>query len=159
MEILLYRVDGRLLHGQVVVSCVRNYHPTEIVVANDEAAQDEFQRTLLEFAAPPNIRLYILKVEETAQYILEEKLDRAIVVVKNPQDMLRLIEKGVNINEVNIGGMYHEPNKKQYAKALFVDDSDILTMQKFKEKGVRMYYQMAFQDPKEDVWHLLKIRK
>ncbi len=157
MEILLYRIDGRLLHGQVVVSCTRTYHPTEIVVANDEASQDEFQKTLLEFAAPPNIKLYILSIDETAQYISGEKLDRAIVVVKTPQDILRLIGKGVNINEVNIGGMYHEPNKKQYAKALFADERDILVLRELKEKGVNIYYQMATQDPKEDVWRLLKI--
>ena len=156
MEISLYRVDGRLLHGQVVVSCTRTYHPTEIVVANDDAATDEFQRTLLEFAAPPEIKLYILTVEETARYILEEKLDKAIVVVKTPEDAMKLVEQGVKINEINIGGMYYEPNKKQYAKALFVDDKDVEILKNLKEKGVYSYYQMATQDPKEDIWKLIK---
>ncbi len=158
MEVMLYRIDGRLIHGQVIVSFTKTFHPNQIVVTDDNVAKDEFQKTLLEFAKPQDIDLLILSIKDTAEAIINEKLsERAIIVLKTVDDALGLIENGVYIKEINVGGMYHEPGKKQYAKALFADEHDINLIKKLKEKGVSLYYQMAAQDVKEDVYHLLKI--
>lgn len=156
MSILLYRVDKRLIHGQVIVSCTKTLHPNEIVVANDEAVNDEFQKTLLQFAAPKETRLYILSIEDATKNILENKFNRALVILKDPKDVLRLLENGVKMEELNIGGMYHEPNKIQYAKALFLNEDDIKNLKSIKEKGVKTYYQVSLQDPKEDIEKLIK---
>ena len=129
------------------------------MVTNDSVAKDEFQKTLLEFAKPQNVDLLILSIKDTAEAIINRRLsENTIIVLKTVDDALGLIENGVHIKEINIGGMYHEPGKRQYAKALFADEHDVNSIKKLKESGVSLYYQMAAQDVKEDVYHLLKIQ-
>lgn len=54
-NILLTRIDNRLVHGQVGVTWVNHLGANLIVVANDEVAEDEVQQDLMEMVVPEAI--------------------------------------------------------------------------------------------------------
>ena len=49
-DILLTRVDNRLIHGQVGMTWATHLGANLIIVANDEVANDEVQQNLMDMA-------------------------------------------------------------------------------------------------------------
>ena len=70
---LAVRVDDRLIHGQVVTQWVKVFHAQKIVVIDDQVAIDKMQKSILKFAAPPDLKVSILSVEKAAEDIHERK--------------------------------------------------------------------------------------
>lgn len=62
--IKLVRIDHRLLHGQVVFSGSKFFNINRIIVANDEAANDEFKKMSLNLSKPAGIKLTILATDQ-----------------------------------------------------------------------------------------------
>ena len=61
------------------------------------------------------------------QKIEEEKV---ILLVETPEELYRIVEKGVPVENVNIGGMHFRKGKTQIAPFVFVDDDDIIYLKK-----------------------------
>lgn len=55
-NILLTRVDNRLIHGQVGVTWVNHLGANLILVANDEVSNDKVQQSLMEMVLPDAIQ-------------------------------------------------------------------------------------------------------
>lgn len=157
MAIVLTRVDGRLIHGQVAVAWTRNVSAEKIIVIDDETANDDMQRTLVELATPSGVTVEVYDLEGGAKAIKNGGADQqnTMLIVKKPDTVLALIERGVSIDAVNIGGMYHEEGKKQIDKALYVDDQDIEVFKKLSEKGAELFYQVAPMTKKQDLFALI----
>lgn len=54
-NILMTRIDNRLVHGQVGVTWVNHLGANLLVVANDEVAKDPVQQNLMEMVIPDTI--------------------------------------------------------------------------------------------------------
>lgn len=153
MSVVFSRVDGRMIHGQVAIAWTRLLQIDEILVINDEVAKDDTQNMLLELAVPSGIDLTVCSVDNAADMILNDELSgsRTMIVYKTLSDAIRIMEKGINVGPINIGGMYHEEGKTQYAKALCLDDNDINGLRKLRDNNVELFYQIAPMNDKEDL--------
>lgn len=153
MNIVFSRIDGRMIHGQVAIAWTRILQIDEILVINDEVAEDDTQSMLLELAVPSGISLSICRVDDATNMILNDELSgsRTMIIYKTLDDAVRLMEKGINVGPINIGGMYHEEGKTQYAKALCLDENDIHKLKKLKYNNVELFYQIAPMNEKEDL--------
>lgn len=58
-EIVLCRIDSRLIHGQVMTKWVNQSQANKIVVVSDELAADEFMREIYLLSAPAGVMLGI----------------------------------------------------------------------------------------------------
>lgn len=157
MSIVLTRVDSRLIHGQVAVAWVKNVNAKKIMVIDDETSNDEMQRMLLELATPSGVSTAIYNLKEGAEALKTEDTTQqnTMVILKNPDAILFLIENGVILDSVNIGGMYFEEGKNKIEKALFVSEHDLEVFRALKEKGVKLYYQVAPMNKKQDLYTLI----
>jgi mannose/fructose/sorbose-specific phosphotransferase system IIB component len=152
LKIVLARVDGRLIHGQVAVAWTRTCGADHIMVVHDETANDEFQRMLLEMATPSGVNLSIYSIKAAAEKINSGGLSgKFLLIFKNAQDVLRLVEEGVPLSSVNVGGLYHEPGKIKIDNALFINEEDKETLKKLNRKGIELIYQVAPMNKKEDL--------
>ena len=68
-NVLLARVDDRLIHGQVMTAWMKTYPATQIVIADDGVAKDEFMISVLETAAPAGVRVRVFGVDKTARLL------------------------------------------------------------------------------------------
>lgn len=153
MKIALVRVDERLIHGQVAVAWTRVTGADQLVVISDEAANDEMQKLLLEMAVPSGTKLLILTVNEAIDRLKQDKIPggKVILVFKKPEDILKVVQAGVEIPVVNVGGMYHKPGRQQFRKALCLSEEDIRVLKELHNAGVKLEYQVAPMNTKEDV--------
>jgi len=126
MSIVLTRVDGRLLHGQVAVAWSKEMQANKIIIVDEDAYNDEMGKSLMELAAPTNVEVKIYDLDQGGEAIEKEKdnKDNTILIVKNIETILALIKLDVSFSTINIGGMYYEKGKKKIDKALFINEQD-----------------------------------
>ncbi len=56
-EIVLCRIDSRLIHGQVMTKWVNQSQANKIVVVSDELANDEFMLEIYLLSAPAGVKI------------------------------------------------------------------------------------------------------
>lgn len=158
MGMVLVRIDDRLIHGQVVENWMKFLKINHVVVVNDFVASDRMQKTLFSMAVPDHAKISILTIAQAKEAILNSQFggDRAMLLLVSPQDVLNLINKGVRIKEVNIGGMHYSPDKKQILKAISVSKQDIQAFQELDKLGVHLEARMVPDDEKIDIMEIIK---
>ncbi|GAA0743341.1 PTS N-acetylgalactosamine transporter subunit IIB [Clostridium oceanicum] len=138
-NILMTRIDNRLVHGQVGVTWVNYLGANLIVVANDEVSTDEVRQNLMDMVVPDVIGTRYFSIQKTIDVIHMAADDQLIFVVcDTPQDVLRLVEGGVPIKKVNIGNMHFSEGKEQISSTVSVDEDDRKTFKRLHELGVEL---------------------
>ena len=139
MPILLYRVDERLIHGQVVVGWGNNLKFDQIVLLNDQVASNPWERELYLACVPPEMRATILPVDEGATKTLQNGFEgkRAVILVDSPFDIPRMVEKGVKIESVNVGGVHSKKGRMEILPYIFLSQEEISAFKKIISAGIR----------------------
>lgn len=151
VNILLGRIDNRLVHGQVGVTWTISLGANLIVVADDDVATNGLQQQLMEVTAESSgagVRFFT--IEKTINIISKAAPSQKIFIVcKTPKEMRQLVEGGVPIKDVNVGNMHFEKGKRQISKKVYVDDKDLEDLHYIKSKGVNVFIQDVPGDIKE----------
>ena len=139
MPIVLYRVDERLIHGQVVVGWGNSLKFDQVVLVNDQVASNAWERELYLACVPPEIKATILSVDEAAKKILQNGFEgeKTVILVDSPFDILRMTQKGVKIGSVNVGGVHSKAGRKKILPYLFLSEEEISAFKKMISGGVR----------------------
>jgi mannose/fructose/N-acetylgalactosamine-specific phosphotransferase system component IIB len=153
----IFRIDDRLIHGQVIVGWVKRLQLSCILVANDEVAGDPFQKNLMALAVPTEVCAYIYTLEEAARQTSfdPEKNPQCILLVKSLADAMNLVNRGIKPNEINLGGLHFKEHKKQYSTSVFLDQADIRIIDQLLNLGIRLSAQPLPDDPKIDIEKIL----
>lgn len=152
-HIVLTRIDNRLVHGQVGVVWTNSIGANLLLVANDQTAQDELQQELMEATAESSgvgIRFWTL--QKTIDNI-HKAADRQkiFIIVRTPQDALKLVEGGVPIKQVNVGNMHFTQGKERLTKKVYVDDEDKKVLTELANHGVEVFIQDVPEDKKQNI--------
>ncbi|MCB2293818.1 mannose/fructose/sorbose PTS transporter subunit IIB [Clostridium algoriphilum] len=150
MKISLARIDDRLIHGQVVTSWSKETRCERIIVCNDEVAADTMRKTLLEQVAPPGVKSSVISIEKAIRVLNNPKYANvnALLLFTNPTDVLRLVEGGVDLKTINIGGMSFKEGKKQITGTISVDEKDIEAFKKLDKLGIELEIRKVVADTK-----------
>jgi len=157
MKIGLARIDDRLIHGQVATRWTKETNVTRIIVVSDEVAADTVRKTLLTQVAPPGVTAHVVDVAKAIRVWDNPKYanDRVMLLFTNPTDVLRLVEAGVKITSVNIGGMAFRQGKTQVNNAVSVDEKDIEAFKKLNEKGIELEVRKVSTDSRLKMMDLI----
>ena len=140
MPVALFRIDDRLIHGQVVEAWVPYLKADEIVVVSDDIASDDVRRAIMRFSTPEGVSLKILSVDDAFNY-LNGPTGGANILVLLPglKDMADMISKGLVIRSLNIGGMHYSAGKNfSIGKAIFLSDEDRSYLKFISGTGVEL---------------------
>lgn len=137
--IILYRVDDRLVHGQVVEGWVPHLRADELAVVSDELAGDEMRRAIMRFATPEGVDLKIMTVAEAAAYLpgAQSSQRKVLLLLPGLEEALALSAKGIKIPSLNIGGMHYSAGKNlSIGKAIFLSDEDCAALKALSASGI-----------------------
>ena len=125
-NILLTRIDNRLVHGQVGVTWVKSLGANLLVVVDDTAAANEIEQQLMEVVAKSSgVGIRFFTIDRTIEIIHKASPNQKIFIVcKTPETVKKLVDGGVPIKEVNIGNMHFSEGKEQISKKVYVDEKD-----------------------------------
>ncbi|MEQ1920393.1 MAG: PTS sugar transporter subunit IIB, partial [Elusimicrobiota bacterium] len=76
---------------------------------------------------------------------------KALVLVPGPSEALALVEKGLVVKRINVGGLHYTVGKVQLGRALFLDEKDRLALRALASKGVRLEGRALPGDVEEDL--------
>lgn len=156
-NIVLTRIDNRLIHGQVATQWCGIVGANLLLVANDKVAGDDFRQGLMNMAAPAYAQTRYFTIEKTCAIIDKASPAQKIAIIcETPQDVLRLVEGGVPIKKVNIGNMHMAEGKRQVATSVAVNDDDVAAFRKLQELGVELEIKRVPDTPTEDINKLFK---
>ena len=145
-NIVLARIDDRLIHGQVMTAGVQYTGGNEIVIADDKVANDPFLSAVITGAVPKHLKAEAMTLEKAADYLKKEKDNedkKFIVLAKGPEAYESLIEKGVDITELNLGGMGSKQERSKLYKNISASDSERELFKKIMAQNVHVYIQVV----------------
>lgn len=156
-NILLTRIDNRLIHGQVATQWTSSIGANLLLVANDDVANNTFRQGLMDMAAPSYAQTRYWTIQKTIDTIHKASdAQKIFIICENPQDVLKLVEGGVPIKKVNIGNMHMSEGKRQVAGSVAVDASDVEAFEKLRNLGVELEIRKVPSMASEDVEKLFK---
>lgn len=139
------RVDDRLIHGEVVTAWAPTYSINHIIIVDNEVASDPFQKRILKALAPNKVKVDAYTIDEAATYLLQpiNEKERILILTKSPIAYLGLAEKGVELPQVNLGGMGIRGERKTFIKNVACDEEEVEAIRKLVEKNIHVFYQLV----------------
>lgn len=148
---LWFRIDDRLLHGQVALGWGRHLAPRAYLLVDDELAADEASRAIFALAAPEDVTVSVLSVEAAALLPPDE---HTVLLVRTVAAAARLLRAGVH-GPVNLGGLHQHANAEPYLSYLFLDRADRDLLRELMEEGHRFVVQDLPENPARELAPLL----
>lgn len=146
MSIALFRIDDRLIHGQVVVGWGQPLELRFIVLVDDDVAGSEWEQELYRMGVPPEMAVHFLTVADAAVQLqqFEQTADVGIVLAGDVATMQRLVTAAPGqVRTVNVGGVHHAPGRQGRMRYVFLSPAE--------EAGLRAIAAMGVDVTAQDV--------
>jgi len=141
MAVLLYRVDERLIHGQVVLGWGTGLHPDRIIVVDDDLAASDWEQELYTLGLPEEVRASFETVDG-ARGALHEWVgngERILLLTRDLRTMRRLGDGGLlSGREVNVGGIHHAPGRDKVLPYVFLGANEREEIRALVSAGARV---------------------
>lgn len=153
----LLRIDDRLIHGQVATRWTKERNVSRIVVVNDAIAADTMRVTMLKQAVPPGVSAHVVTLDKLVRVFNNPEYagERIMLLFTNPTDVLNLVERGLPVESVNIGGMAFREGKTMLDNAVSVDAQDVAAFSALHERGIELEVRKVASDTKVAMMQLL----
>lgn len=141
MPIVLYRVDDRLIHGQVVVGWAAQLDVDGIVVVDDALAASLWEQELYRAGLSDRMESRFVTVDEAHRRLDDWRASpaRSILLTRDIATMRRLAAKGsLKGEEVNLGGLHEAPGRRRVRSYLFLSDADRAEIAALARAGVHV---------------------
>jgi PTS system mannose-specific IIB component/fructoselysine and glucoselysine-specific PTS system IIB component len=140
MSVALYRIDDRLIHGQVVVGWGQPLDIDFIVLVDDNVACCDWEQDLYRMGVPPEMDLIFADVttaiRDHASYASDKR--KGMVVTPDIPTMQRLVYGVPEIREVNVGGIHHRAGRVQKNRYVFLAPEEEAQLRAMVESGVKV---------------------
>ena len=139
MPVALYRIDDRLIHGQVVVGWGQPLDLGFIVLVDDVVAESEWEQELYRLGVPPSMEVYFVSTSDAARDIARYATDRrtGMILTGSVETMLTMARTAVRpIAAVNVGGIHHREDRTQKLRYVFLNPSEEKALREMAELGV-----------------------
>jgi PTS system mannose-specific IIB component/fructoselysine and glucoselysine-specific PTS system IIB component len=127
VSILLYRIDERLIHGQVVIGWGAELRPARFIVVDDELAGSEWEQELYSLGLPSGMEVVFATVRDARARLSAWASDDtpSVLLTRDIDSMVVLgSEGGLAEVSVNIGGIHHAPGRTDVLSYVYLSDED-----------------------------------
>ena len=137
MSLVLYRIDDRLIHGQVVVGWGQPLGIEFIVLVDDAVAESDWEQELYRMGVPPGMEVYFHTVADASANLVSYRGDRrrGILLTGDVETMCRLVA-GDGVSAVNLGGVHHRAGRVQRLRYVFLSAEEEQQLRVLAERGV-----------------------
>ena len=151
-------VFTRLIHGQVAGTWVPFIAPQTFIAASDNAAHDKLRKSLLLQVAPAGVKTNVLDIAKAGRVYNNPKYTgmKTMFVVESPVDVVRLLDEGVKINEVNVGGVTFKTGMVQLSDAVYASEEHLEAYRELLKRGVKLTVQQLPNHSPVDLAKILK---
>jgi mannose/fructose/N-acetylgalactosamine-specific phosphotransferase system component IIB len=142
---IFVRVDDRLIHGQTIVAWCPTLSIQEIVVIDDESAQNPMLKSIMTMGVPATYKTHIVTTQEAKELLSAPTNKNRLVIVKVPAklpDIAAVITGCQFITLGNIAKRGDTIHKVNGATGIFyLSDNDVALIDTLVEKGFNVNFQ------------------
>lgn len=144
-NVVLARVDDRLIHGEVISVWTPTLSVNTILVVDDVVAKDDFNKRVIKSLAPEGVKVFVSSVDGAIKGLLKDPIpgERVMVLTKSPISFARIVDAGVPLKEVNLGGMGLRGERKTFIKNVAASPDEVEAIRDMRAKGVHVFYQLV----------------
>ena len=157
MSLVLYRIDDRLIHGQVVVGWGQPKNVGFITLVDDAVAASDWEQELYRMGVPPGMQVYFDTVKGAITAIPRYRADirPGILLTGDIATMHKLVTADV-VEAVNIGGLHHRAGREQKLRYVFLTPDEEAELRAIAATGVPVFAQDVPGAPCVPLANLLK---
>ena len=155
------RVDDRLIHGEVVTAWTPNTHANRIMIIDDEVVRDKFNVRVVKALAPAGTKVIVYSVEKAAEKLMVPGVagERILLLAKTPITFNRLIQAGVPLKEINLGGAGIRNKRQPFINNVALDPDEVLACEEMQKSGAHVFYQLVPEQGVIEIDNALKSAK
>jgi PTS system mannose-specific IIB component/fructoselysine and glucoselysine-specific PTS system IIB component len=137
MSIVLYRIDDRLVHGQVVIGWGKQLGVGFIVLVDEAVAGSKWEQDLYRLGVPPEMELHFATVAEFARGAEDWRSDPrvGIVVTADVGTMAALCQAAPPVPQVNLGGLHHKSGRRERLPYVYLTDEEFQALERLEHGG------------------------
>ncbi len=137
MTIALYRIDDRLVHGQVVVGWGQPLDIAFLVLVDDTVAASDWEQDLYRMGTPPEMEVIFSSVDDARAQLSQwqGRAEPGILLTADVATMQRLVT-GLQVPTVNLGGVHHRAGRTARLRYVFLTPEDETLLRAIAAEGV-----------------------
>lgn len=135
---VILRIDDRLIHGQVIAGWVRPLGIESLILASDKICRDEWACNAYKLAIPEGIEFFCKNLEQCVKHIGQHNKKRAMIIVESVKEASDLVNAGLAIQEVNVGGLSYREGTREIAPYIYLSPDDITSVVHLYHKGIKI---------------------
>lgn len=156
MNILLSRIDERLIHGQVMTRWITGLYITRIILIDDTIAKDDFMVDVLLLSAPVGVEVKVMSVDDAVKFItVDDSPAKTMLLFKDIRYVKALADAGFLVPRLDIGNIGSSPIRKGVTREVFMSPEEQAMAKELCEKGMYIYIQKLPSDKEQDLMALL----
>lgn len=148
MEVVLYRIDERLIHGQVMVAWASKTGANTVVIVDEVSAKDEFMQQVYQLAAPSGIKVIVTDPAGFREMLGASGGQKAIILFKGPAEALVALREGVPAGELIVGNVATAPGRSKYTRYAYLSGEEKDMLETLQDLGWAVNMQLLPDDSK-----------
>ncbi len=137
-----FRIDNRLVHGQVIEAWMPYIGATMLLVANDALAADPLRQEIMRLAIPDDVDFLCCSITELAPVLADiehrNPEARIMVLFASCADARLAYTSGCAIESVNIGNLHDGPGKFQVCAHICLTEEEHSCLVFLHEQGITL---------------------
>lgn len=140
MTLRLFRIDDRLIHGQVVVGWGQPLGARFIVLVDDEVRASEWEQDLYRMGVPTEIEVIFASADEAPRLLSAWEADPrvGILLTGDIDTMAALCNATHAVHSVNVGGMHHRQGRSERLRYVYLSPEEEQQLRRLSSNGVRV---------------------
>lgn len=140
MSVVLYRIDDRLIHGQVVVGWGQRLGIGFIVLVDESVRANVWEQELYRMGVPPAMDVMFAGVAEAAGRAAAWEHDprKGILLTGDVDTMVALCAALPEVRKVNLGGVHAREGRKERLRYVFLTDAEAAQLKALAAGGVEV---------------------
>ena len=152
---IILRVDDRYIHGQVVAGWARPLGIEVIILASNKLSKDEWACNAYKLAIPEGIEFSCVGIDKCVTMVTKEDRKKLMIVVGSVHEAHELLLAGLEVKEINIGGVGYKEGTREITTYIYLTPEDIKSVVRLYEMGIRVIGKQLPNSPPVDVVKML----
>ena len=157
-EIKLFRIDSRLIHGQIITKWLKVTQADKIVVVDETLAADDFMKEIYVAAVPKGISVDIYDTDGAMEEWERNRFGegKALVLVRDVAACLSLYAKGFSLDSIQIGELPNGPGRTPVYKSDCFTKQEVENLKAWYDKWISIVLHIVPYNPSMDFEKVIK---
>lgn len=154
-NLVLTRIDDRLIHGQVMTKWLKETGAEDILIIDDATAANDFMISVFEQAVPEDKGIGVFNKEAGVKFLSQPLEEPTLILVKGPETVEYLVDHGIKIDSLDLGGMAGKDGRSPLFQFISTSPEEDKCFKRLIDKGVDVYVQITPQNEKQPILPLI----